>query len=297
MRTGAAFPLIITVVVSFITAWVLAGAADITWRFYSGSFLWNAVLTGDHPVGGLHGRPDDHPRRLRPTAERSHRAEPRPRVRHHRHHGDHHRRVAACRRMIDAVLARDLRDAGLRWRPVSGDAFAIDRAGTAGRPFTVSEMTIEPHEFDTGTILGFNGTTEWALDSLALEDALWLPREDQLRELLGASFRSLQRTADGFRVEDPAWHGGIAAYEDADAATAYGRALLVRIGERVRLARLEEVRGVSSAIEVAPASPIVMSSSARSCAAARARPPRRRSRGRRRTGGRCRQRLRRARAR
>ena len=46
MRTGAAFALIITVVVSFITAWVLAGAADITWRFYSGSFLWNAVLTG-----------------------------------------------------------------------------------------------------------------------------------------------------------------------------------------------------------------------------------------------------------
>lgn len=46
MRKGAAFPLIITVVVSFITAWVLAGAADITWRFYAGSFFGNAVLTG-----------------------------------------------------------------------------------------------------------------------------------------------------------------------------------------------------------------------------------------------------------
>jgi hypothetical protein len=46
MRKGAAFPLIITVVVSFITAWVLAGAADISWRFYNGSFFWNAVLTG-----------------------------------------------------------------------------------------------------------------------------------------------------------------------------------------------------------------------------------------------------------
>ncbi len=46
MRTGAAFALIITVVVSFITAWVLAGAADISWRFYGGTFFWNAVLTG-----------------------------------------------------------------------------------------------------------------------------------------------------------------------------------------------------------------------------------------------------------
>jgi Protein of unknown function (DUF1761) len=46
MRTGAAFPLIITVLVSFITAWVLAGAADISWRFYQGSFFWSAVLTG-----------------------------------------------------------------------------------------------------------------------------------------------------------------------------------------------------------------------------------------------------------
>ena len=63
--------------------------------------------------------------------------------------------------------------------------------------FTVSEMTIEPHHFDTGTILGFNGTTEWALDSLAVEDALWIPREDQLRELLGGTFRSLARTLDG----------------------------------------------------------------------------------------------------
>ena len=133
--------------------------------------------------------------------------------------------------MIDLVVARDLREAGLRWRPVSGDAFAIDRPDMQGEFFTVSEMTIEPHEFDTGTILGFNGTTEWALDSLALEDALWLPREDQLRELLGASFRSLSQTGDGFRVEvdDPRADGGVVSYQDTEAATAYGRALLARI--------------------------------------------------------------------
>jgi hypothetical protein len=38
-------PILITVVVSFITAWVLAGAADISFEFYGGSFLVNALLT------------------------------------------------------------------------------------------------------------------------------------------------------------------------------------------------------------------------------------------------------------
>lgn len=63
--------------------------------------------------------------------------------------------------------------------------------------FTVSEMTIEAHHYPTGTVLGFNGTTEWALDSVAQEDTVWLPREDQLRELLGGTFRSLARSTDG----------------------------------------------------------------------------------------------------
>jgi len=38
-------PIILTVVVSFVTAWVLAGAADIAWQFYGGSFLANSVVT------------------------------------------------------------------------------------------------------------------------------------------------------------------------------------------------------------------------------------------------------------
>jgi hypothetical protein len=79
-------------------------------------------------------------------------------------------------------------------------------------------MTVEAHEFDTGTVLGFNGTTEWALDSVALEDALWLPREDQLRALLGGTFVSL--TA-GFTVATD-----LGEFSGTDAADAYARALL-----------------------------------------------------------------------
>ena len=67
----------------------------------------------------------------------------------------------------------------------SGDRFQLDEPEFEADVFTVSEMTIEPRAYPTGTILAFNGTTEWALDSVALEEALWLPREDQLRELTG----------------------------------------------------------------------------------------------------------------
>ena len=96
--------------------------------------------------------------------------------------------------MITTALAQQLRDAGLTWTPVAGDAFQIARPDFEGDVFTVSDMTIEAHSYSTGTVLGFNGTTEWALDSVALDDALWLPREDQLRDLLRGTFDRLDRT-------------------------------------------------------------------------------------------------------
>jgi hypothetical protein len=132
--------------------------------------------------------------------------------------------------MITIDCARALQEAGLRWRPASGDSFSIVRPGFDSDVFTVSEMTIEAHEFDTGTILGFNGTTEWALDSLALEDALWLPREDQLRGLLGGTFRSLQRQADGGYRVSVCVAGVDEEFDAPTAEDAYGSALLMLIG-------------------------------------------------------------------
>ena len=43
--SDAVRPIVITVIVSFVTAWVLAGAAFISWDFYGGSFLVNSLLT------------------------------------------------------------------------------------------------------------------------------------------------------------------------------------------------------------------------------------------------------------
>jgi hypothetical protein len=138
--------------------------------------------------------------------------------------------------MITVELARSLRDAGLVWKPVSGDRFSIDTPAfdpeaLDAEVFTVSDMTIEAQHYPTGTILGFNGTTEWALDSVDLHEALWLPREDQLREMLRGAFRSLVRletsedSAPEFRV-DIVFRGEESSHIAAEPAEAYGRAVL-----------------------------------------------------------------------
>lgn len=135
--------------------------------------------------------------------------------------------------MISTALALQLRDAGLAWTPVSGDAFQIGGEDFEGDVFTVSDMTIEAHVYATGTVLGFNGTTEWALDSVALDDALWLPREDQLRDLLRGTFVSLVREpgadvravyAVTVRLE-----GVDTRFASDDPAESYGLALLALI--------------------------------------------------------------------
>lgn len=104
----------------------------------------------------------------------------------------------------------------------------IDKPGIDDDVYTVSEMTVERHDSPTGTILGFNGTTEWALDSVTATESLWLPREDQLRELLGPSFIGLTRVQVGGRVvfTVTATIGGAdRSFASEVPAIAYGQAL------------------------------------------------------------------------
>lgn len=142
--------------------------------------------------------------------------------------------------MIDVALARSLHEAGLRWRPATGDRFLIDSEGfqtDEGEPeiFTISEMTIEAHTYPTGTELGFNGTTEWALDSVSTDDSLWLPREDQLRDLLGPTFHALTRGEDGDYEVSTTIGGEIQLFSAPDAENAYGSALLAYIDTSLRI--------------------------------------------------------------
>lgn len=132
--------------------------------------------------------------------------------------------------MITRELAAALRQAGLEWLPQSGDRFLLDlpdevELEVEAEIFTVSEMTIEARRTPRGTDLAFNGTTEWALDAVELADAVWLPREDQLRDLLRGTFRSLIRLEDSFLVEIEI-NGEALRFEHPDPSEAYGRALL-----------------------------------------------------------------------
>lgn len=151
-----------------------------------------------------------------------------------------------------------LRDAGVVWTPTSGDRFAITRAEMADETFVLADMTIELHHLPDGDLIGFNGTTEWALDSVEPEHAVWLPNESQLRELLGRTFHSLQRgpaqppkerppkeksaneraANEGPPNNEPrSWRVTVTVngqdhdYTDIDAASAYAKALLGLIAD------------------------------------------------------------------
>jgi hypothetical protein len=126
--------------------------------------------------------------------------------------------------MITLDLASRLQHAGVDWTPRSGDRFMVPDP-MDDEIFTVSDMVVEVHELPTGRIFGFNGTTEWALDSVQQSDVVWLPREEQLRELLGPAFRSMLATPGGFIVVIEV-DGREQRHIDIDAECAYARAVL-----------------------------------------------------------------------
>jgi hypothetical protein len=81
-------------------------------------------------------------------------------------------------------------------------------------------------------MLAFNGSTEWAIDTLAASEALWLPREDQLRDVLGEAFMRLEYLpgeTPGYAVimllGNREEH-----YVDVDVESAYARAALALLG-------------------------------------------------------------------
>src|SRR4051812_17377382 len=109
------------------------------------------------------------------------------------------------------------------------DRFVVAVHGMEEDVFVISEITVDVHHFTTGDVIGFNGTTEWALDSVEQDKVVWLPREDQLRELLGDSFVSLEQLDGGYAVSVRQRDGALERHADIDAERAYARALLTRL--------------------------------------------------------------------
>jgi hypothetical protein len=129
--------------------------------------------------------------------------------------------------VITVQLARDLLAAGVLWQPRAGDRFVIDAELLTEQVFWISDLTVEVHHYGGQSVLGFNGTTEWALDSVTLDQALWLPREDQLRELLGNRLESVHRMdGSGWEVTYAVRPGYVQTVTDPDLECAYARAVL-----------------------------------------------------------------------
>jgi hypothetical protein len=132
--------------------------------------------------------------------------------------------------VIPLDLAARLKDAGLVWAPARGDRFVVRDRDMDDEVFVLSDMTIEVHEFSGAPVIGFNGTVEWALDDVDKDEAIWLPHEDQLRDLIGAPFDRLERVGDGYRVVT-VLDGVEVGFPGAVPAEAYGRALLHLLAE------------------------------------------------------------------
>ena len=131
--------------------------------------------------------------------------------------------------MITRELAERLGRAGVTWTPVAGDRFLIPDRSLDDQVFTISEMVVEVRDLPTGRVLAFNGTTEWALDSIAQAEVVWLPREDQLRAMLDEAFVALEQVPGGFVVTAVVDGGRRDRFVDIDAECAYARALLGRL--------------------------------------------------------------------
>ena len=131
--------------------------------------------------------------------------------------------------MISRALAAQLAPL-LSWTPANGDRFYIPRPEIAESDFLIADMVVELITRNGRSAFHFNGTVEWALDSVESDGVVWLPREDQLRELISGYFLSLDSSAGGYvvTVSGP----GRAHHTDPepDPADAYARAALYVLG-------------------------------------------------------------------
>lgn len=131
--------------------------------------------------------------------------------------------------MISRELAVRLRPL-LAWTPQNADRFFIPREEIADSVFIVSDMVVELIRAQGESNFHFNGTTEWALDSVSSEVAVWLPTEEQLREALGDAFLSLDRVGDSYVVSTTGPGGAYHSAGMSDPADAYALALLHALG-------------------------------------------------------------------
>ena len=145
--------------------------------------------------------------------------------------------------MLTIGTAQELRDAGLEWTPATLDFFFIPLPDLENQIFVISDMTILSEQLQGQPALTFHGTVEWALDHVWTGEALWVPREDQLRQLIETRLATtsdwrlaLESSAAGYRCQ--LQHGSEAeTFEGHDVSECLADALLHLMRIAPQLAR------------------------------------------------------------
>jgi hypothetical protein len=140
--------------------------------------------------------------------------------------------------MISLSLAKRLKEAGLVWQAGINDYFAIPDRDMDERVFVISDILSNLNILRGWPVVTFHGTAEWALDYILTTEVVWLPREEQLRQLLLESLSDkkiesleLAYAGDHYRCVFN-WEDGKLHAEAHSAADAYGQVLLLRLQQK-----------------------------------------------------------------
>src|SRR5262245_58248892 len=134
--------------------------------------------------------------------------------------------------MISMILARKLKEVGLKWSPAKNDFFMVPDRGLDDTIFVISDMTVFVETLSGQLEVTFHRTAEWALDHVQVTELIWLPTETQLRELIEQRLVGepepalvLLSTADGYRCEIR-YQEKFLAFEGFGVAELYAQVLL-----------------------------------------------------------------------
>lgn len=131
--------------------------------------------------------------------------------------------------MISLPLARQLKDAGLTWRAQLNDFFAIPDRGMDERIFVLSNLQSNLDIFRGWPVVTFHGSAEWALDYILTTEVVWLPREDQIREVILSLYKIPELSLEYKKgIYKCIIHvdGQVFDFHDANAGNAYAKSLL-----------------------------------------------------------------------
>lgn len=128
--------------------------------------------------------------------------------------------------MISIPTALQLQQAGLTWHTAAHDFFAIPNTDLDERVFVITDMMAELTVLKGWPAITFNGAVEWALDYILQMEAVWLPREDQLRTAVAERTAAFHLEYQGQYECTVIHHDTPHTFTAATAEEAYAAALL-----------------------------------------------------------------------